>query len=75
MATVPLADAAVALLLVSAPALLMPVPEIVSALLMLWPYRSSAAPVPPLETMAAPLPSAVALPSLIVPTLTVVPPL
>ena len=72
MATVPLSDAAVALLLVSAPVLPMPVPEMVSALLMLWPYRSSAA---PLVTLAAAVPSAAALPRRIVPALTVVPPL
>ena len=72
MATVPALAAAVALLLVSAPALPMPVPEMVSALLMLWPLRSSAA---PLATVPALVPSAVALPSSTLPAFTVVAPL
>ena len=72
IASVLLSEAAVALLLMSAPPLLMPLPEIVSALPMLWPNRSSTAPE---LTVAAAVPSATALPSLSVPALTVVPPL
>ena len=70
MVSVLLSDAAVALLLVSAPAPLIPVPEITNALLMLWPFRSSAAPE---LTVADRVPSATGLPSLSVPALTVVP--
>ena len=72
MATVPLPDAAVlAALLISAPPLLMPVPERVRALLIDCPYRSSAA---PLVTEAAPVPSAEVLPSFSVPATILVTP-
>ena len=70
-ATVPLSDAAVALLLINAPALLMPVPLKLRLLVMLWPLRSSTA---PLLTDAAPVPSAVLLPACSVPALTMLPP-
>ena len=71
-ATVPLTDARFVLLLTSAPALPMPVPFKVRLLVMLLPMRSSAA---PLLTDAPPVPSAAALFSCSMPTLTVVPPL
>ena len=72
MLSVLLSAAALELLFMSAPPLLMPVPEITNALLMLWPFRSSAAPE---LTLATCVPSATDLPSLSVPALTVVPPL
>ena len=63
-----------ALLLSRAPPLLMPVPLSVSApvLVIVWPFRSSAAPE---VTDTAPLPRAVALPALSVPASMVVSPL
>jgi len=61
------------LLLRKAPVLLMPVPRKVNApvLVMVWPLRSSAA---PLLTLMAPVPAPVAAPICKVPALMLVPP-